>query len=208
MAACAVLAAIVVARGRRLPAAAFTFGVVIVATFILSTTPGALERITNTDNGGNGRTDLWTVAGRMVADHPIVGVGLNQFREESSNYVRAPGTLDYVDLIVEQPHVVHNTYLQLLAETGAIGLALYLLVAGLALAASWHAARLMRERGRPDLEALAQAVFVGQVGILAASTFLSIGDDFRAWLLLGLGPALLALARGLDPSAVVGRGER
>jgi O-antigen ligase len=103
---------------------------------------------------------------------------------------------------------VHNTYLQLLAETGAIGLALYLLVVALALSASWRAATRFRSRGMGDMEALAQATFTAQVGILAASVFLSIGNDFRAWLLFGLGPALLGLAHTGSPAMLTGRSDR
>jgi O-antigen ligase len=204
----AIVAAIVVARGHRLQAIAAGLGVATIVAFLLATTPGALERITDTDNGGNGRTDLWMVAGRMVADRPLLGVGLDNFRAQSDEYVRQPGTLEYVDLIVENPHVVHNTYLQLLAETGAIGLGLYGLVVGLALAASWQAATRFRRRGHRDMEALAQATFVAQVGILASSVFLSIGNDFRAWLLIALGPALLALTHSDLTGAAPRRAER
>jgi O-antigen ligase len=205
---CAMLAAIVVARGRRVQAVTAALGLATIVAFLLATTPGALERITDTDNGGNGRTDLWTVAARMVADHPLNGVGLDNFMVQSDAYVREPGTLEYVDLIVESPHIVHNTYLQLLAETGAIGLALYLLVVGLALAGSWRAAIRFGDRGMRDMEALAQGVFTAQAGILAASVFLSIGNDFRAWLLFGLGPALLALSTPGDPAAPTRRIDR
>ena len=33
---------------------------------------------------------------RSFRDHPIQGIGLNQFRTESSRYVLEPGTLRYV----------------------------------------------------------------------------------------------------------------
>ena len=163
-----------------------------VGAFALATTPGALERVTTLDNGGNGRTELWTIAWKMSGDNPVVGVGLNQFREQSMDYVREPGNLEFVELIVESPHIVHNAYLQMLAETGVVGLVLFLTVLALCLGASIRALRLAREADRRDLTALAQGVVVAQAGFLAAMFFLSIGNDFRLWLLLGLGPALLA----------------
>jgi hypothetical protein len=83
----------------------------------------------------------------------------------------------------------------MLAETGIIGLVLFLLVLGLSLSTSIRALRLARAEERRDLTALAQGVVVAQVGFLAAMFFLSIGNDFRLWLLLGLGPALLAAVR-------------
>lgn len=196
-----VVAALVIARERRGQVLLAIAGVVIVAGFGLATAPGALERVTSLDNGGNGRTELWEIAWKMSGDNPVGGVGLNQFREESMQYVREPGNLEFVELIVESPHIVHNAYLQMLAEAGVVGLLLFLLVIGLALSASVRALRLARAGGRRDLTALAQGILVAQIGILAAQFFLSIGHDFRVWLLLGLGPALLAAVRASDRPA-------
>lgn len=194
-AAVSVLAALVVAKGRRVQVGLAILGVLAVAGFGLATTPGALERVTSLDNGGNGRTELWTIAWRMSEDHPFVGVGLNHFRQQSMDYVREPGNLEFVDVIVESPHIVHNAYLQLLAETGIVGLVLFLIVAGLSLSASIRALRLARRGGHRDLTALAEGVVVAQIGMLTASFFLSIGNDFRLWLLFGLGVGLLAAVR-------------
>lgn len=196
-----ILAALVIARERRGQVLLAIGGAVAVAGFALATTPGALERVTNLDNGGNGRTELWEIAWKMSGDNPVGGVGLNQFREESMEYVREPGNLEFVELIVESPHIVHNAYLQMLAEGGIVGLLLFLAVIGLSLSASIRALRLARGAGRHDMTALAQGILVAQIGILAAAFFLSIGHDFRVWLLLGLGPALLAAVRGTDPAA-------
>ncbi|MGH3994209.1 MAG: hypothetical protein ACRDSN_17320, partial [Pseudonocardiaceae bacterium] len=56
------------------------------------------------------------------------------------------------------------------------------------------AGRRFEALGRADLEALARAVLVGAIGMLAASFFISAGVDKRLWILLALGPALLAVA--------------
>ena len=136
-----VLVTMIVAQGRRLAALIITVCVLTVGAFALATTPGALDRVTSADNGGNGRSDLWTVAGRMFADHPANGVGLNHFRVESPDYVRQSGQLESVELIVEDPKLVHNTYLQLLAETGVIGLGLFLVLIGMCVVADGCARR-------------------------------------------------------------------
>ena len=191
----AVVVALMVARERRGQVLVALLGIAAVASFALASTPGAVERVTTLDAAGNGRTELWSIAWKMSGDNALGGVGLNQFREQSMDYVREPGNLEFVELIVESPHVVHNAYLQMLAETGVVGLALYLLVMVLSVSASIRALRLARFEGRRDLTALAQGVVVAQAGMLAALFFLSIGNDFRLWLLLGLGPALLAAVR-------------
>ncbi|MGH2742303.1 MAG: O-antigen ligase family protein [Thermoleophilaceae bacterium] len=189
-----VLAAFVFFRRRRAYVALLLLVLVGVAAASLSASPEAWDRLTTLDNGGSGRTDLWTVSWRAFEDHPVAGVGLNNFEVVSGDYTRQPGTLRAVRKIAEQPNVVHNTYLQLLAENGLIGLPLFLGFVFACLRAAWLAGRRFEARGQADLEALARAVLVGAIGMLAASFFISAGVDKRLWILLALGPALLAVA--------------
>jgi O-antigen ligase len=149
----------------------------------------------------------------MGKDHPILGVGLNNFREQSANYVRQPGTLEHVQLIVDRPSFAHNTYLQLLAEEGIVGLALFLALVGASLHSAYLAAERFERRGQRDLSTLARAVLVATISMLAAGMFLSAALDQRLWLLLALGPALLTLAEGGarppgGPTRVAGVGGR
>jgi O-antigen ligase len=133
----------------------------------------------------------------MGEDHPWLGVGVNNFRVESPNYVRRPGGPEDVYLITEDPHVVHNIYLQQLAETGIIGLALFATVLVLALRASWRGIRRLEEAGAGRLAGVGKSVFVAQLGGLTAAFFLSNGYDQVLWILLALGPALAALGDGM-----------
>jgi len=169
------------------------------ATF-LAITPGAWHRVTSLRDSGAGRTDLWHVAWRISEDHPIVGVGLNNFRTVSRDYVRRPGNLKNVRLVVDEPHLVHNLYLQLLAETGVIGLGLFLCLAGGSLAAARRAALNFDIRGESTLATLSRCVLVATIGMLAAAFFLSAGNDYRQWILLGIGPAMLGLSRRAAPA--------
>ena len=91
--------------------------------------PSAWQRVTSFNDGGNGRTELWHVAWEITKDHPVNGVGLNNYTIQAPLYVRKPGALRSVALIADKPHVVHNTYLQMLAEAGVIGLVLMLVLA-------------------------------------------------------------------------------
>ena len=130
----------------------------------------------------------------MSGDHPVAGVGLAGFPTEAKNYVREPGNLQFVRLIVDQPHVTHNVYLQQLAETGIVGLALLLAVIGACLAAAERAARRFEALGERALATLARAVGRRDVGFLTASLFISNSTDKRLWIVLALGPALLGAA--------------
>ncbi|MGZ4200921.1 MAG: O-antigen ligase family protein [Thermoleophilaceae bacterium] len=153
----------------------------------------ARSRVANINEGGAGRSTLWLVAWRMAKDYSPVGVGLNNFRAVAPDYVRRPGSLRYVTQI-DKPHVVHNTYLELLAETGMVGLALFLAGVGACLAAARRAQRLFEQLGRRDLARISGAVLLASVGILVTQVFSSNAYDMRFWVVFALGPALLAIA--------------
>ncbi len=198
-----IIAAFFIFKRQRLAVGAATAVTVGIAALTFANAPTALERVTAFDDDG-GRSDLWTVAWRMGADHPIVGVGLNNFVVNSPDYVRRPGEILRADQIVDQTTFVHNTYLQLYAENGLIALALYLLLVGACLAATKRAAERFKARGETASETLARGVLLATISILAAAFFLSAALDQRLWLLLALGPALLAIAsreRGSAPTS-------
>jgi O-antigen ligase len=192
-AAATIVAAFVLFKRRRVHVAAIVAVGAGIAALAFINVPGTWERVTNFDDD-NGRSDLWTVAWRMGDDHPVAGVGVNNYRARSADYVREPGALENVNLIVDDPHLVHNTYLELFAETGVVGLALFVGFVLACLRATKLAADRFEARQERALGALAQAVLVATISMLAAAVFLSGATDKRLWLLLALGPALLTVA--------------
>jgi O-antigen ligase len=190
----AIVAALVLVRGRRVQIGGLlVIAAVVIGGWIVTSSPETLDRL-KSFNGGNGRVDLWSVALRMSGDNPVVGVGVNNFEDRSVDYVLRPGRLPNASLIIDQPHVVHNLYLQQLAETGVIGLGLLLGFFGAGLAATGSAARRFRGIGDPSMEGLCWAVLVAQIGALSASVFLSNGYDLPLWILFSLGPVLTTVA--------------
>ncbi|MEJ7785237.1 MAG: hypothetical protein WKF96_10575, partial [Solirubrobacteraceae bacterium] len=125
-------------------------------------------------------------------------------RTRSSEYVREPGSLSDVALIAERPRVVHNLYLELLAETGVVGLVLYLGAVLACMLAAAQAARRLDRLGEVGMASMARAVLVGAIAMLCAGFFISYAADARLWLLLGLGPALLTLARRREQPQSIG----
>ncbi|MEA2266373.1 MAG: hypothetical protein QOE27_1956 [Solirubrobacteraceae bacterium] len=195
----ALLAALILFKGRR---GALLLGVCTVAAGLglwFAANPAALTRVTNYDGGGSGRTELWRMAWAMTEQHPLAGVGYGGFPAHAPSYERRVGPLKFLAVTVERPKVVHNTYLQVLAEDGIVGLVLLLGLIAAALRAAHLAAAEFDRRGSPGLAGVARAVLVGTIGFLAAAFFVSLTTDYRLWLLLGLGPALLGIARGPLP---------
>lgn len=156
-------------------------------------------RVSSIDNG-SGRVDLWTVGWRMVEENPIGGVGAGNFSIAAVQYVLQPGSIEQEEYFVgtRSQKVVHNTYLEVWAETGIVGLLLFLGVIGFSLVSMLRAARAFERQRDVQMEILARALFVALAAFLAAAFFASREYTKDGWLLLGLGPAALAVARARD----------
>jgi O-antigen ligase len=157
----------------------FVFGAVTLAVLTLAV-PQVRERIARTtqaltaDQEGveialSGRTRIWNAAICMVRAHPVNGVGARGFREAFPGCDREAGTRAAWG---HGPALhAHQIVLEILSETGFIGLVLWL--AGVALA--WRAWRFatppMRERAGPALLALAVTVFPLNTHLAFYSTF-------------------------------------
>jgi O-antigen ligase len=171
----------------------------LVGFFAFVASPDQRARVTQVGEGSTtGRSDIWTVGWRMVEAHPVRGVGVGQFETSSVHYLIAPGTIRRSDLIIDQPKVAHNIYLHILAEMGIVGLVPFLLILGFSLRCALLAAREFARRGDTAMDLVARSVFVGLIGILSADFFASEQFSKQLWLLLGIGPALLAMAQRRD----------
>lgn len=115
----------------------------------------------------------WQAAARMLADHPVLGVGPGGFRSE---YVVASGNAE----LDEQSPVAHNIYLEIGAELGLPGLACFLGAVALAFVATERALRVSDDR-RPML-----AVQAALIAALVASTFLSEQYYLPIWSLVAV----------------------
>lgn len=65
-----------------------------------------------TRDGGSGRFELWNRAIDFFSTHPFFGIGAFNFKEYNNHY--------YND-----SHFVHNTFLEVLSESGIIGFTMY-----------------------------------------------------------------------------------
>ena len=185
-----------VAGGARAKVAVFSCSAIalsIVALFVL-TPPEARQRITESD-GGNGRTDIWTVGWRMFEAHPVNGIGAGNFEGTSIHYLIQPGAILRDEYFIAAPKVAHNSYLHVLSELGIVGITLFMAIIVISLSCLFRAAQIARRIGERDLRILAQAVFLAAVSVLVANFFISEQLAKLPWLLLAMGPGMLAIAR-------------
>ncbi len=72
------------------------------------------------------RSSFAHVSWLMFQDRPLLGFGFGQFPKEKLPYLGDRSTTLQLETL--RPYVHHNTYLSLLTETGAVGLALFALI--------------------------------------------------------------------------------
>jgi O-antigen ligase len=155
--------------------------------------PAAVEHLSSSNSSG--RTDLWTVGVRMWEANPVLGVGSGNYINAAIHYVEEPGALTRADLIVDVPHVAHNTYLQVLDDMGVPGLLLFLTLIGASLRAAFSAARRFESSGDSAFGLLARSLGLAIIGTLTAAFFITDNYERLFWLLLALPFPLLQLAR-------------
>ncbi|MGW4115951.1 O-antigen ligase family protein [Actinosynnema sp. NPDC004786] len=128
----------------------------------------------------------WQAAARMVADHPGLGVGPGGFRED---YPAASGNAE----VDEQTPVAHNMYLEVAAELGVPGFALFAALLALTAVTS---ERVRRTTADPLPVVAVQASLIA---VLVASTFLSQQYYLPLWSLVAVVAAAdLRLRRAND----------
>lgn len=141
----------------------------------------------------NERLDAWRNALNMAADRPLVGVGPGNFAFRYHEFNDSPvGTVE--------PTVVHNAYLDVAAELGVTGLALFVSYLGLAFARATRART--DGRGPPGLaSAVRTALLIGMVSAITLSE-----QYFAPFWVLGALATLLWLDAPREEAADAGVG--
>jgi O-antigen ligase len=148
------------------------------------------------DEASAGRLRIWSTAGRMIAAHPVAGVGVRGFRYAYPQYA-APGDA-FVDAKTDEGAMhAHQLALEVLSETGLIGLLLWITGAA-AVIRAWRRADAAARR-RAFAPGLALAVMCFPLNTHLA--FYSAWWGSLFWWLLALyvaavSPALVEYRRG------------
>jgi O-antigen ligase len=156
---------------------------------------GALKDATGSDSATASFRDNASLRGRtsenlagvqMWGDHPLLGVGPDNFEVHYQTYSAEIG----LDPRAQQ-RSAHNLYLESLAETGVLGAIAFAAVLWLALSGAWRARS--RLAGRDALLGEGLAVALGAFLICAVTLHSSYAR--YEWVFIGLGFAAGSLAR-------------
>ncbi|MFB2849561.1 O-antigen ligase family protein, partial [Aeromonas veronii] len=138
---------------------------------------GAAE--SGVDASAMGRIYAWQAAWGMALGHPLVGVGLSNFYY---NYFFYSPHWDGLN------HAVHSTWFGVLAETGFVGLALFIGMVTVTLHSCWRC----QLAGMPPAVITAmQGVMASMVGFVISGSFLTQGFTWPIYLELALAVAAI-----------------
>lgn len=135
------------------------------------------ERIA--DKNVESREAFWSAATQMWMSSPVLGIGPDRFGVEAPEYVRS-------NPIALQDPVVHNAYLEILAENGPFALALFLAMMGAAWSVLSQAEREARRRGDEEAARFAAAVKGSLLVAAVSAIFLSEQVTVPIWLACAL----------------------
>lgn len=145
------------------------------------------------DEASAGRVRIWSTAARMIAVHPLNGVGVRAFRYAYPQYAGKNDWFVNHDHGTEEGALhAHQIVLEVLSETGTIGLIFWLTGAWLALRAWRYASA--RSRARAFAPALALAAMTFPINTHLA--FYSAWWGLLFWWLLALYCAALRAEDG------------
>jgi O-antigen ligase len=121
------------------------------------------------DQALSGRSQIWGAALCMVREHPLNGVGVRDFRRA---YPQCDPSPQRTAAWGDSPALhAHQIVLEILAETGVLGLLLWMAGAAMAIRAWIYASPLARDQARPAALALATTVFPLNTHLAFYSTF-------------------------------------
>ncbi|MEO6967442.1 MAG: O-antigen ligase family protein [Rhodanobacteraceae bacterium] len=156
--------------------AALAFGACVIAAFAVGiawkTSPRFDTRVDRSllvlsgspqgiDMAASGRLEIWRTASRMYADHPINGVGVRGFRYAYPSYANTGDRFLGIEAcgVGEGACHPHQIVLEILDDTGTIGLVLWLTGLAFALRAWRGVSPTARRRAWPVTVALAVMLF-------------------------------------------------
>lgn len=142
------------------------------------------------DSSFRGRLSENTSAWRMFNDHPLLGVGLNNFKYHYQSYARNLG----LDPRREE-RSPHSFYLEIASELGVMGLIWLAALQWVAFRSLYEARRDFIAAQKPQYADIALAFGVGILSFLFTGIFLHVSHLRYLWLIYGIALAMPHAAR-------------
>jgi putative inorganic carbon (HCO3(-)) transporter len=140
------------------------------------------------------REAFWSAATQMWMSSPLLGVGPDRFGKEAPEYVRNN------PIALREP-LVHNAYLELLAESGPLALGFFVAMLGASWAAFGRAERRAREANDREGANLAAALKGSLLVAIVSALFLSEQVAAPIWLICALAASGTFAAGVAKPSS-------
>jgi hypothetical protein len=143
-----------------------------------------------------GRLTETLAAINVFFDHPVLGVGPGQFTPfYSVDYMDDP---DVAFRSIAKTRRSHCLYAELAAETGLVGITLFVALVWLILTRLWKLRARLQER-RPELAHLALAFWLAVLGYLGTAWFLQLSYQRYMWILFALAGAAVQVLQAEVP---------
>jgi len=164
-------------------------------TDVLPTSNGEIN--IRKDRAIQGRASENLTAWIMFTDHPLLGVGLNNFSSLYQEYTKDLGLAP--SATSRSPH---NLYLEVAAETGMIGLLVFLTLIVFTFRSLFRARRMFIEAGMLDYANMAAGFTIAFAGYLLAAVFVHAAYPRYFYLLVGIAFALPNLFRNTEEESL------
>lgn len=142
---------------------------VLIGIMIVFCSPTRVSQMNTQEENANERTRLWGNAMDSFKEKPILGIGKGTFILSNSRHKLA-----------------HSNFMQNLAETGIIGIFVWLAIVYFAFKGLWYSyTNLLLSNSKSDLVATSRALLVSLIGFNIATLFITMEIDIF-YLLLAL----------------------
>src|SRR4051794_36031719 len=159
------------------------------ARHLLSGDPATIQEA---DGAIRGRTTEMLSALYTFRDHPVIGVGPAQFPPFYFQQYSKVADIKFKD--IEGPRRAHTLYLEMAAEEGVVGLAVFLSIAGALMRQLWNA-RHYWDGKDPESSDLATALFLSLAAYFCTALFLHLSYQRYYWFLVAIAAAAVHVLR-------------
>jgi O-antigen ligase len=146
---------------------------------------GTTDSLRVQDDALRSRATENLTAWEMVKSNPLLGVGLSNYSVVFAEYSKSLGVT-----IPDHEVAAHDLYLEVLAETGILGLSVFGLMIFLSLRAAFVARKAFINAHLSDYAGLVSSFAIGLTGYLVAATFIHGAYPRYFYLLIGISMSL------------------